>query len=57
MWMKMIDQHFGAPEGEDNDEMAKAMAISMPIRNLVTFGVLKKEDMLKELKEMMEEAE
>ena len=38
-------------EASEEDLMSEAMAASMPIRSLVSFGLMKKEDLLKKLAE------
>lgn len=57
-----MDEFFGAAgsntklsdDDSDEDPMADAMAASMPIRNVVSFGLMEKEELFKKLKEFNE---
>ena len=57
-----MDEFFGATgsdtklsdDDSDEDPMADAMAASMPIRNVVSFGLMEKEELFKKLKEFNE---
>ena len=57
-----LDSFFGVPsadagsvsddrEPSDEDLMGEAMAASMPIRSIVSFGLMEKEELLKKLAE------
>ena len=57
-----MDEFFGATgsdtklsdDDSDEDPMADAIAASMPIRNVVSFGLMEKEELFKKLKEFNE---
>ena len=57
-----MDEFFGATgsdtklsdDDSDEDPMADAMAASMPIRNVVSFGLMEKEELFRKLKEFNE---
>ena len=57
-----MDEFFGAAgsdtklsdDDSDEDPMADAMAASMPIRNVVSFGLMEKEELFRKLKEFNE---
>ena len=57
-----MDEFFGAAgsntklsdDDSDEDPMADAIAASMPIRNVVSFGLMEKEELFKKLKEFNE---
>ena len=57
-----MDEFFGATgsdtklsdDDSDEDPMADAVAASMPIRNVVSFGLMEKEELFKKLKEFNE---
>ena len=57
-----MDEFFGAAgsntklsdDDSDEDPMADAVAASMPIRNVVSFGLMEKEELFKKLKEFNE---
>ena len=48
-----LDHFFGGPSQDDavSDDMGNAIANSMPIRNVVSFGICSKEEILEKLKE------
>ena len=57
-----LDSFFGGLDGEANeptegdeavsDDMGDAIAFSMPIRNVVSFGLCDKEELIKRLEEL-----
>lgn len=54
---KRMDEHFGTPPSADKDEgdaMGDAIAQSMPIRNIIMFGLMSKEELLEQLQKLNE---
>lgn len=52
---EQLDVYFGSTstaEDEETDAMGEAIAQSMPIRNIVMFGIMTKEELLQKLAEL-----